>query len=47
MAALAGYYGLYEYGHWCMHNPGGRLIERTRVFRFSTLTIACTTKCGG
>jgi hypothetical protein len=34
MAALAGYYGLYEYGHWCMHNPGGRLIERTRVFRF-------------
>lgn len=33
MAALAVYYGLYEYLHWCMHNPAGRWIERTRVFR--------------
>ena len=31
--ALAAYYGLYEYLHWCMHTPAGRWIERTRVFR--------------
>lgn len=34
MTALAVYYGLYEYLHWCMHNPAGRWIERTRVFRY-------------
>jgi hypothetical protein len=34
MAALAVYYGLYEYLHWCMHNPTGRRIERTRLFRY-------------
>ena len=33
MTALAAYYGLYEYLHWCMHTPAGRWIERTRVFR--------------
>ncbi len=32
MTALAVYYGLYEYLHWCMHTPAGRWIERTRVF---------------
>ncbi len=34
IAALAVYYGLYEYLHWCMHCPAGRWIERTRVFRY-------------
>lgn len=34
MAALAVYYGLYEYLHWCMHNPAGRWVEWTRVFRY-------------
>ena len=34
MLALAAYYGLYESFHWCMHNPTGRWIERTRTFRF-------------
>ncbi len=34
MAALLAYYGLYESLHWCMHNPAGRWIERTRLFRF-------------
>lgn len=33
MAALAAYYGLYEYLHWCMHNPAQRRIERTPIFR--------------
>lgn len=34
MTALAVYYGLYEYLHWCMHTPAGRWIERSRVFRY-------------
>ncbi|MBI4589998.1 MAG: sterol desaturase family protein [Candidatus Rokubacteria bacterium] len=34
MTALAVYYGLYESLHWCMHNPTGRWIERTRVFHY-------------
>lgn len=33
MAGLAVYYGVYEYLHWCMHNPAGRWIEGTRAFR--------------
>lgn len=27
-------YVLYEYLHWCMHIPGDRWVERTRVFQF-------------
>ena len=34
MAALGFYYGLYEYIHWCMHVPGPRWFQRTRVFRW-------------
>jgi hypothetical protein len=34
LAALALYYGTYEYLHWCMHSPGSRLIERTLIFRY-------------
>jgi hypothetical protein len=34
MIALAAYYGVYEHAHWCMHNPAGWWIERTRLFRF-------------
>ncbi len=34
IVALAGYYGLYEYLHWCMHWPKGRWFERTGVFRW-------------
>jgi hypothetical protein len=34
ITALATYYGLYEYLHWCMHNPAGRWIERTRAFHY-------------
>jgi len=34
LVALASYYGLYEYLHWCMHNPVGRRIERTGIFRY-------------
>ena len=34
LAALSLYYGLYEYLHWCMHNPARRRIERTRLFRY-------------
>jgi len=34
MSALAVYYALYEYLHWCMHNPTGRWIELTRVFQY-------------
>jgi len=33
MVALAVYYGLYEYLHFCMHAPAGRWIERTRWFQ--------------
>ncbi len=34
LATLILYYWLYEYGHWCMHVPKNRWIERTRVFRW-------------
>ncbi len=34
MTAFAVYYGIYEYLHWCMHNPAGRWVERTRAFQF-------------
>jgi len=33
LAALAGYYGAYEYMHWCMHLPKSRRIERSWIFR--------------
>jgi hypothetical protein len=33
MTALAAYYALYEYLHWCMHNPAGRWIERRSAFQ--------------
>lgn len=32
--AMAGYYALYEYLHFCMHVPGNRSFERTRFFKF-------------
>ena len=32
--ALAAYFAAYEYLHWCMHNPIGRLVERTALFRY-------------
>jgi len=31
--AIAGYYGVYEYLHWCMHLPKARRVERSWVFR--------------
>jgi hypothetical protein len=34
MAAMAVYYGLYEYVHWCVHCPAGRWIEGKRVFQY-------------
>lgn len=33
MTALAVYYTLYEYLHWCMHNPQGQWLTRTRLFQ--------------
>lgn len=30
--ALAGYYGAYEYLHWCMHKPKRRRVERNGLF---------------
>ncbi len=30
--ACAGYYGAYEYMHWCMHLPRKRDIERSGIF---------------
>jgi hypothetical protein len=33
MTALAVYYALYEYLHWCMHNPAGRWVEHRSAFR--------------
>ena len=30
--ACAGYYGAYEYMHWCMHLPRKRQIERSGIF---------------
>lgn len=32
MIAFSGYYGAYEYIHWCMHLPKSRTIERSGVF---------------
>jgi len=32
LAAFAGYYGAYEYLHWCMHLPRQRAVERSGVF---------------
>ena len=34
VATFGLYYWLYEYGHWCMHVPKDRWIERTSVFRW-------------
>lgn len=31
--AIAGYYGTYEYIHWCMHLPKQRRVEKPWVFR--------------
>jgi hypothetical protein len=30
--AFSGYYGAYEYMHWCMHLPKTRRIERSSLF---------------
>lgn len=30
--ACAGYYGAYEYMHWCMHLPRKRNVERSGIF---------------
>ncbi len=32
MLACAGYYGTYEYLHWCMHLPRKRSVERSGLF---------------
>ncbi len=32
IVACAGYYGAYEYMHWCMHLPKRRNIERSGIF---------------
>lgn len=29
----AGYYGAYEYLHWCMHLPKERRLEKSRLFK--------------
>jgi len=29
-----GYYGVYEYLHWCMHDPKDRWVERQKFFRW-------------
>jgi hypothetical protein len=31
--AISGYYGTYEYIHWCMHLPKQRRVEKPWVFR--------------
>jgi hypothetical protein len=31
-AACCGYYGAYEYMHWCMHLPRKRHVERSGIF---------------
>ena len=33
LVSFGGYYGSYEYIHWCMHLPRTRRIERSWVFR--------------
>ncbi len=32
--AIASYYGVYEYLHWCMHYPKGRWFEGTRLYKW-------------
>ena len=32
LLAIAGYYGVYEYMHWCMHLPKARRVERSWLF---------------
>ena len=34
LAAIAAYYGLYEYLHWCMHVPDQRPFEKWGAYRF-------------
>jgi hypothetical protein len=34
LGAVVAYYTVYEYFHYCMHIPGGRWFERTRIFKF-------------
>jgi hypothetical protein len=46
MTALAIYYGLYEYLHWCMHTPAGRWIERTACFGIWTRATDSTISSG-
>jgi hypothetical protein len=36
-ASMAFYYAMYEYLHYCMHVPGNRAFERTRMFDFIQL----------
>lgn len=31
--AMGGYYGTYEYMHWCMHLPKERRLEKSWIFR--------------
>jgi hypothetical protein len=33
LIAFIGYYGTYEYIHWCMHLPKARRIEKPKLFR--------------
>ncbi len=35
MAAIAFYYAVYEYFHFCMHVPAGRTFEKLRPFTFA------------
>ncbi len=32
LLACCGYYGAYEYMHWCMHLPRKRIIERSGIY---------------
>jgi len=34
LAAIAVYYGIYEYMHWCMHVPNQRPFEKWGVYRW-------------
>ena len=34
MAGYITYYALYEYLHWCMHVPGPRWFQTTRLFKW-------------
>lgn len=34
IGALVFYYGMYEYFHWCMHVPGPRWFQSTRLFKW-------------